>query len=38
MVDDSWVNSSRSLIINEIAPYNNLLMDELNVNYFAPKW
>ena len=29
---DSLVNS------NEIAPCNDLLMDELNVNYFAPKW
>ena len=24
--------------INVIAPNNNLLMDELNVIYFAPKW
>ena len=29
---DSWVNSSGSLLMND------LLMDELKVNYFAPKW
>ena len=25
-------------LVNEIAPYNDLLMDEFNLNYFAPKW
>ena len=34
---DSWINSSRSSIINEIATNNDLLMDKLNVIYIAPK-
>ena len=25
-------------VVYEIAPYNDLSMDELKVNYFAPKW
>ena len=32
---DSWINSSRSSDV--IATNNDLLMDELNVSYFAPK-
>ena len=35
---DSWVTEFIPYFIDEIVPYNDLLMDELNVNYFAPKW
>ena len=33
---DSWTIHSQ--FINVIATNNDLLMDELNVIYFAPKW